>query len=178
MICCKSEFCVAPPVQHRIEETDLNERQDTPTTDIGGTAGVLLETVRRFAAESHARSGGEIQVTLDSSFEKDLGLDSLGRVELLMRVERAFAISLPEQLLAGAETPRDLLRAVLVAAPATAAAVDMPRSEAPQRVAAEPSAALTLTEVLDWHVRAHPQRTHIILLDEAGEETRITYAAL
>ena len=156
----------------------MNERQDTPTTDIGGTAGVLLETVRRFAAESHARSGGEIQVTLDSSFEKDLGLDSLGRVELLMRVERAFAISLPEQLLAGAETPRDLLRAVLVAAPATAAAVDMPRSEAPQRVAAEPSAALTLTQVLDWHVRAHPQRTHIILLDEAGGETAISYAAL
>ena len=88
----------------------MNERQDTPTTDIGGTAGVLLETVRRFAAESHARSGGEIQVTLDSSFEKDLCLDSLGRVELLMRVERAFGISLPEQLLASAETPRDLLR--------------------------------------------------------------------
>ena len=140
--------------------------------------GVLLETVRRFAAESHARSGGEIQVTLDSSFEKDLYLDSLGRVELLMRVERAFGISLPEQLLASAETPRDLLREILVAAPATAAAVDMPRSEAPERVAAEPFAALTLTEVLDWHVRAHPQRTHIILLDEAGEETRITYAAL
>ena len=102
----------------------MNERQDTPTTDIGDMTGVLLETVRRFAAESHARSGGEIQVTLDSSFEKDLYLDSLGRVELLMRVERAFGISLPEQLLASAETPRDLLREILVAAPATATPIN------------------------------------------------------
>lgn len=157
---------------------DLNERQDTHTTDISDTASVLLETVRRFATESHIRSGGEISVMLDSSLEKDLGLDSLGRVELLMRVERAFGISLPEQLLASAETPRDLLRAVLAAAPATAATANIQRSAAPQRVESEPSAALTLTEVLDWHVRAHPQRTHIILPDEAGGETAITYAAL
>ena len=155
-----------------------NERQYTLAAHPDDTAGVLLETVRRFAAESHIRSGGEIPVTLDSSFEKDLGLDSLGRVELLMRIERAFGISLPEQLLVSAETPRDLLRAVLVAAPATATAAITARSIAAERVADEPSAALTLTEVLDWHVRAHPQRTHIILLDEAGGETAITYAKL
>lgn len=157
----------------------MNERQDTPATNTrGNTSDVLLETVRRFAAESRARSGGEIPVTLDSSLEKDLGLDSLGRVELLMRVERAFGVSLPEHLLASAETPRDLLRAVLAASPATAAATAMPRGTAPERVESEPAAALTLTEALDWHVSAHPQRTHIILLDEAGGETPITYAEL
>jgi acyl carrier protein len=156
---------------------DLNERQDTPATSSDTTA-VLLEAVRRFAAESRARSGGEMPVTLDSSLEKDLGLDSLGRVELLMRVERAFGVSLPEHLLASAETPRDLLRAVLAASPATAATVAMPRGEAPERVESEPSAARTLTEALDWHVSAHPQRTHIIILDEAGGEMPITYAEL
>ncbi|BBJ00124.1 acyl-CoA synthetase [Ferrigenium kumadai] len=157
----------------------MNERQDTPATDTrSSTSDVLLETVRRFAAESRARSGGEMPVSLDSSLEKDLGLDSLGRVELLMRVERAFGVSLPEHLLASAETPRDLLRSVLAASPATAAAAAMPRREMPERVESEPSAALTLTEALDWHVRAHPQRTHIILLDETGNETPITYAEL
>ncbi|HXU92056.1 MAG TPA: AMP-binding protein [Gallionella sp.] len=156
----------------------MDDRQDTPATDTSDTAGVLLETVRRFAAESRVRSGGTIPVTLDSSLEKDLGLDSLGRVELLMRVERALGINLPEHLLASAETPRDLLRAVLAASPTTAASVFMPRGSAPERVESEPSAALTLTEALDWHVRAHPQRTHIILLDEAGNETPITYAEL
>ncbi|MDP1636177.1 MAG: AMP-binding protein, partial [Gallionellaceae bacterium] len=156
----------------------MNEPQDTPAADTGDTVVVLLDTVHRFVAESHARSRAEIPVTLDRSLEKDLGVDSLGRVELLMRIERAFGIGLPEQLLASAETPRDLLRAVLAAAPATAATAATPRGEVPERVQAEPCAALTLTEVLDWHVRAHPQRTHIILLDEAGGETTITYAEL
>lgn len=156
----------------------MNERQDTPATGTSDTAGVLLGTVRRFAAESRARSGGEMPVTLDSSLEKDLGLDSLGRVELLMRVERAFGVSLPEHLLASAETPRDLLRAVLAASPSAVAAAAMPRGAAPEYVESEPAAALTLTEALDWHVSAHPQRTHIVLLDEAGAETPITYAEL
>ena len=155
---------------------DLNDPPDKAATD--STASVLLETVRRFAAESHPRSARGIPVTLDSSLERDLGLDSLGRVELLMRVERAFGVSLPGHLLASAETPHDLLRAVLAASPAIPAAAPMPRGEAPEHVESEPAAALTLTEALDWHVRAHPQRTHIILLDEAGEETRLTYAGL
>ncbi len=142
------------------------------------TAGVLLATVRQLVAESHVRSGGKIAVTLDSSLEKDLGLDSLGRVELLLRIERAFGISLPEQVLASAETPRDLLRAVLTAAPAVTPPTGMLRGVAPERVQSEPSDALTLTEVLDWHVRTHPQRTHITLQDEAGLETEISYAAL
>ncbi len=155
---------------------NLTEQQHAVNTE--DTAGVLLATVRQLVAESHLRSGGKIAVTLDSSLEKDLGLDSLGRVELLLRLERAFGISLPEQVLASAETPRDLLRAVLTAAPAVTPPTGMPQGVAPERVLAEPSDALTLTEVLDWHVRTHPQRTHITLQDEAGLETEISYAAL
>ncbi|MDN5880759.1 MAG: AMP-binding protein [Nitrosospira sp.] len=141
-------------------------------------AGVLLATVRRLAGELHARSGEEISATLDSSLERDLGFDSLGRVELIARIERVFRISLSEQALVNAETPRDLLQAVLTAAPAAAPLKGMQRGEAPIQVRAEPSDALTLPDVLDWHVRAHPHRTHITLLDEAGKEAAISYAAL
>ncbi|MDN5752360.1 MAG: AMP-binding protein, partial [Nitrosospira sp.] len=141
-------------------------------------AGVLLEAVRRLAAELHARSGEEISATLDSSLERDLGFDSLGRVELIARIERVFGISLSEQALVNAETPRDLLQAVLTAAPAAAPLKGMQRGEAPIQVQAEPSDALTLPDVLDWHVRAHPHRTHITLLDEAGKEAGISYTAL
>ena len=141
-------------------------------------AGVLLETVRQLAVESHAHSGANIFAALDDSLERDLGFDSLGRVELISRLERVFGISLPERTLANAETPRDLLQAVLTAAPAAAPLKGVPRSEAPVRVHAEPSDALTLTEVLDWHVHAHPHRTHITLLDEAGKEVGLSYAAL
>ncbi|MBA2658785.1 MAG: AMP-binding protein [Nitrosospira sp.] len=146
--------------------------------DTEDTAGVLLETVQRLAAELHVHSGREISATLDSSLERDLGFDSLGRIELLARVERVFGISLPEQVLASAETPRDLLRAMLTATPAVAPLMGKQRSETPARVQAEPSDALTLLEVLDWHVRAHPKRTHITLQDEAGGEAGISYAAL
>ena len=49
--------------------------------------------------------------TLDSTLERDLGLDSLGRAELLTRLERTCGVRLPEHLLATADTVRDLLRA-------------------------------------------------------------------
>ena len=104
-------------------ESDLIGQQTTgQAVSAEDVADVLLETVRQLAAELHRRSSGEIPAMLDSSLERDLGFDSLGRVELLARIERAFGISLPEQLLINAETPRDLLRSVLTAAPAAARA--------------------------------------------------------
>ncbi|TAN75843.1 MAG: fatty acyl-AMP ligase, partial [Gallionella sp.] len=85
---------------------------------------------------------------------------------------------LPEQIFATAETPRDLLQAVLAASPAIAQPTDVQRIEAPAWVQAVPANALTLPEVLDWHVRAHPDRTHITLLDAEGNETALSYAGL
>lgn len=156
----------------------IGERSTGQAVSAEDAAGVLLETARQLAAELHRRSSGEISATLDNSLEQDLGFDSLARVELLARIERVFGISLPEQVLANAETPRDLLRAVLTAAPAAAALKGIQRSEAPLQVSAEPADALTLPGVLDWHVRTHPHRTHITLLDEAGREDGISYVAL
>jgi hypothetical protein len=49
---------------------------------------------------------------LNSSLDRDWGFDSLSRAELLLRVERAFSIHLPEQLLSEAETLNDLLSAL------------------------------------------------------------------
>src|ERR1051325_9646411 len=74
----------------------------------------LLAVVADVARE--ARPHVDAYVALDSSLERDLGLDSLARVELVLRLEREFAASLPEQALASAETPRDLLRFVLASA--------------------------------------------------------------
>ena len=79
---------------------------------------VLLELVSEIAAEMHPERKRSPAITLDTALERDLGLDSLGRVELLTRLEREFELSLPEQTLATAETPRDLLRALAAAGPA------------------------------------------------------------
>ncbi|MEX2199603.1 MAG: AMP-binding protein [Burkholderiales bacterium] len=121
------------------------------------------------------------RVTLDSSFDRDLALDSLARVELLLRVERRFGVALPEDTLQQAETPRDLLAALRSAStaarpaplPAARRAAPPPEEVAP----VEPIDAGTLPEVLDWHLREHAERTQVIFLADSGEE-EISYAAL
>lgn len=139
---------------------------------------VLLATIRELSNELRPNRPS-FPVSLDSSLERDVGLDSLARIELLARVETRFDIVLPESAFATAETPRDLLRALTAAraprAPAVAA-VSAPVAPIAEGEAA-PLAAQTLVEVLAWHARRHPERLHIRLLLEGGEES-ITYGAL
>ena len=52
------------------------------------------------------------RVSLESRLGEDLGFDSLGRTELLQRIEQTFSVSLSGSTLAEAETPVDLLRAM------------------------------------------------------------------
>src|SRR3989442_11348285 len=82
------------------------------------SAETLLETVRQLAAELHpARQAPP--ASLDGRLEHDYGFDSLGRVELFLRLERRFAPSLPQSVMASPETPRDLLPPVQPPNPAS-----------------------------------------------------------
>ena len=142
-------------------------------------ADTLLLQVRQLAVELHPRRGRSLHVTLDSALDRELGFDSLSRVELLLRLERAFGVSLPEQLLVAAETPRDLWRAVQAGrvTDQTAPAVEAraPLLDEPVEV---PYTAGTLPEMLDWHVHHHPQRPHVYLYGEHEEPETITCATL
>ena len=51
--------------------------------DAGQAASQLVDLVHELLEEAHAGRGRVIEATLDSSLDKDLGLDSLARVELL-----------------------------------------------------------------------------------------------
>lgn len=140
----------------------------------------LLGVVAEVARET--RPHVDAYVALDSSLERDLGLDSLARVELVLRLERAFSASLPEQALASSETPRDLLRFLLAVAgePAQAAQRNIaplaPAAAAGQGVR-PPAAAETLTEALEYHVERQPERLCVLLYEE-GREIPLTYGAL
>jgi acyl carrier protein len=141
-------------------------------------AAQLLSIIDALVAE--VRSGRRTQAGLDDRLDKDLGLDSLARVELLTRIENAFDVRLGDEVLGAAETPRDLLAAVAAAAPATAQAADGKAAwQAPEPVAeGNPDSAATLVEVLQWHARQHPERPHVRFQRSATETDTLSYGQL
>jgi 1-acyl-sn-glycerol-3-phosphate acyltransferase len=139
-------------------------------------ANRLLAVVAEVAREARPHFGA--YVTLDSSLERELGLDSLARVELVLRLEREFAASLPEQALASSETPRDLLRFLLAGAGQAPKAADRTVASLVQAEGVRPpDSAQTLTEALEYHAQRQPERLTVHLYEE-GDEKSLTYRAL
>lgn len=116
-------------------------------------------------------------VTPQSALDRDLSIGSLERVELLVRLEEAFGVMLPDAVMAEAESPRDLAEAIRAAAPTKPEVVRETQPPISPGVAA-PSDARTLVEVLRWHAEAHPERVHIFLRRDDGTDTPIRYGAL
>ena len=133
----------------------------------------------RSVDELHPQRVRFIDVQPSSRIERDLGIDSLGRTELILRVERAFRVRLPAQTIGEAETVDDLVRALEQAGPARERmALASPTVSAPPSVPAA-SEARTLIEVLDWHAARHPDRQHLtVLQDEATILGTLTYGEL
>src|SRR3569833_2017597 len=131
----------------------------------------LLAILQNLVNELRDGGGG---VRMDSHLDR--GLDSLARAELLLRLEREFGASLPEGVLAEAETPHDLLMAFGAAA---GLAVD---NEAWQPMPLDavqshgtPAGATTLMEVLEWHARGAPGRVYVHLYNGDGPAMPLTY---
>ena len=141
----------------------------------------LLEVVAAVATE--ARPHVEPRPTLDSSLERELGLDSLARVELVLRLEKEFGVALPEQALATSETPRDLLRFLLSSAGHAPRAADVSPAHVASLAQTEgvraPSEtqARTLTEALEYHVERQPDRLTVFMYEERNEYP-LSYRAL
>lgn len=136
----------------------------------------LLAVVRQLAGETHP--GQARAVTLRASFERDLGLDSLARVELMQRVGRAFGVDLPAEALAEADTPLALLR-YLEGAPGAGPPTEADAAALPGASAlALPDRARTLVDVLEWHAARQPDRVHVLLCDAQGRERPVRYGEL
>ncbi len=151
--------------------------QSRETSDLE-LARSVLDATRELALELHPHRRRSLRVSLDSSIDRDFGLDSLGRVELLVRLERALRVRLPESLLAAAATPRDLIAGVLAARSAGAAPPDLQvRDLVLGPVASAPDEAPTLIDVLEWHCREHLDRTHIVF-EREGVDVELSYREL
>ena len=161
--------------------TDDTTRRAGEERAIPDLAPRLLRVVRDLARE--LRPGTEpVQFAehlgLDHSLERDYGLDSLSRTELLLRIEHELGLAPGESALSEAETPRDLLRA-LSAAPMGACIA--PEAESPRddfEIQYPPDSIATLVDVLDWHAERHGDRPLITLHSERGAITHLTYQRL
>jgi len=155
--------------------------------DKASTEDVVMALVREVATEMHPGRPLPAAAGPDSLLDRDFALDSLGRLELAGRIEDAFGVTLTEERVANAETPRDLMAAVGGAA----GRVEMARPAAALPPAAGsgargtiilPDRARTLLDMLDHHAAETPERLHIRLYDEdcekGGPGATLTYRDL
>src|SRR5262245_37483294 len=101
-------LCHQDVTRNRMTRPDKGKRVRHSDT----TIATVLDIAQQLALELHPHKAESLSVTLDSSLERELKLESLGRMEFLVRLEQALHVHFPEQLLATTETPRDLLSAI------------------------------------------------------------------
>ena len=122
-------------------------------------------------------SGVHRAVGARDSLERELGISSLERVELLVRLERVFDVRLGDAAMAEADTPADLVALVRSAVPATR--TRLPEADTPSGAAIlAAAAATTIIDALAWHADRTPERVHIHLRQDDGAEIRLTYGDL
>jgi acyl carrier protein len=109
----------------------------------------LIAVVRELVRELHPQRARVIDVSGSSRLERDLGIDSLGRTELILRIERAFRVRLPGAIVGEAETVSDLLHALEQAHPRRLVRAETTATPALPLVPAA-TEARTLVDILDW----------------------------
>lgn len=155
-----------PPVQTQPDQAVVEQ----------GVLDIIRGLLRELGSEQRVRT-----VTPDSTLERDLGLGSLERVELLVRCERRFGRRLPDDVAQQAETAADWVRALLagqVSIRSGGTQRGRYRIEQPSGMASEPPAsARTWVEVLRYHAGLEPDRVQVHLLEgDSGQD--ITYGRL
>ncbi len=153
----------------------MTDRRHDP--DAGQIRAGLLTMLRSMVADLYPQQQPEVE--LDSYLDRDLGLDSAARMELLSRLEKEYGLSLSEQALAEAEQVEDLLKALLKS-------TDLPVEITAERISSEqadttagtPDQALTLIDALQWHVERQPDQVHVRLYSDETKGEALTYQDL
>lgn len=118
-------------------------------------------------------------ITLDATLDHDLGIDSLGKVEFLHRIEDSFSIRLPEKAMVEADTLRDLSKIIYQSVTESTKIIQV-SSFTPiiQTTSLDVSIKKNLIEVLTEYALTEPNRPHLYLQNEFGETKTISYGKL
>ncbi len=149
----------------------------TPVTQLDRSAvhERVLEVIRGLLDELGSQ-GALPMLNATSQLDRDLGLGSLERVELLARLETAFNIRLPDRMASEANTPEDLTRAILAApgttvedeeaGPALRASVTVQKLH---RAATDAGvfSAETLIDVLRYRAAHDAERAHLLITEDS-----------
>ena len=135
----------------------------------------VLDVVRELAGEL---GGGRARRAVEpgASLERDVGLGSLERVELMLRLEKALGRRLDDSALA-VDTPAELARAFHAAAGGEALDARARREAAPAAVPLDAPVA-TIHEALWRRALADPDRPQAYVREEDGSETEVSYGRL
>ena len=162
----------------RVDRLTIQER-------VQDIAQQLLDELGSHRGFEEIRSAAHAESVQSLHLERDLGLGSLERVELIVRAGDAFHIRPPDELFAEANTLGDVI-----------AALELQLGQARSGTAAEPhsgfadrdnaataeelglEACETLLDVLRRRARAEPGRLHLRLREDNGETADITYGQL
>lgn len=142
------------------------------------TESRLLTIVSQFLRELEAERALNA-INLDASLERDLGIDSLGKVELIHRIENEFSIHLPEKAITEVESLRDLIKLIeRTESVSGAPKKTQPFSEILTESSLDLSTVKTLTDAILLHASKSGSRPHVYLQNEKGEEEIIRYGKL
>ncbi len=137
----------------------------------------LLDLLREFLEEMGAERALK-RVSLTADFEADLGIDSLGRIEFIHRVEEAVSCKLSTSVFGEAQNLNDLIKFVSSCVPYE----DLAKMRLPESEMGDISPSLpkgrTLVDSLLTQVKHTPNKVHIYLMQEDGSESTITYQML
>ena len=90
----------------------MSEPDNSPAPGTIPDITTLLSVIRELVGEVHPH-WKNLHFSPDTHLEKELGLDSMARLELCTRVESSLGVTLDENAVAGATTPNKLLQVVL-----------------------------------------------------------------
>lgn len=159
----------------------------TPTAQLGRSSvrERVLDVIRALLEELGSQGAVTI-LSPGSQLDRDLGLGSLERVELIARLEREFVVRLPDRIVAEANTPEDLATAIF-GAPAAPAEEEEPSALraviTTSRLHAETAEgtvpfAETLIDVLRYRAANDAATAHLLITEDSGRTFDVTFGEL